>query len=119
MMSEPPSGADEITPEELAAAVGRATEAGIPVAVVELRGPGQPFEPPRGAPGARYGPDTISVRELTPQGSGALDSGVALYPPPGEGVDRVIVVPLERGNWLPYTEALEEAVAQAAASDPL
>jgi hypothetical protein len=111
-MSRP--GADVISADDLTRAVRRATEAGIPVADVRLNGPGSPLEPARGEAGALYRADEISVRELTLPGSGALDGGAVLHPPPQEGVRRVIVVPLKHGNWLPYSEALERAVVESA-----
>lgn len=104
--------------DELAQAVRRASEAGVPVADVELRGPGQEFAPSRGANGMRYQPEEISVRKLTLPDSDQLDGAISLYPPPGEDVRRVIVVPLQRGNWLPYSEELERMVATAAEQDP-
>jgi hypothetical protein len=105
-------------PEVLAAAVARAAAAGLAVADVTLQGPGRAFEPSRGRPGQRYGAHEISVRELTHEGSGALASGVSLYPPPPEEVRRVIVLPLEHSNWLAHSEALERAVAQLADRPP-
>ena len=105
---------EDVDADALTRAVRRASEAGVPVADVELRGPGLEFEPSRGATGMRYQPEAISVRKLTLPDSDQLDGGISLYPPPGEDVRRVIVVPLERGNWLPYSEELEQAVAAAA-----
>jgi hypothetical protein len=107
-----------IAADELAKAVRRATEAGLPVADVELLAPGREFAPSRGANGRRYQPHEISVRKLTLPDSDQLDGGISLYPPPGEDVTRVIVVPLERGNWLAYSEELEQAVAAAAGEAP-
>ncbi|MEA2192736.1 MAG: hypothetical protein QOI73_2857 [Solirubrobacteraceae bacterium] len=111
----PPGG---IAADELAKAVRRATEAGLPVADVKLRGPGREFAPSRGANGRRYRPDEVSVRKLTLPDSDQLDGGISLYPPPGEDVRRLIVVPLERGNWLAYSEELEKAVTAAAQQAP-
>jgi hypothetical protein len=80
--------------------------------VVELGAQGRKFEPSRGTPGATYQPGEISVRDLVEEGSGALDGGLVLYPPPGPDVRRVIVLPFDDANWVPYDEALERTVAE-------
>jgi hypothetical protein len=99
----------------LAAAVGRAAAAGIPVAVIELLAAGAPFTPPRGPVGARYAASEISVRALSAWGAGALDGGLSLYPAPEPETRRVILLLLEERNWLPHDDALERMVAGAVA----
>jgi hypothetical protein len=108
---------DGATRANLARSVRRATEASIPVAVVDLLGPGQEFTPSRGKAGAWYRSDEIAVRDLGAAGAGGLAAGIALYPPPGSGTERVIVLPLERRNWLPYEEALERVLAELVARE--
>jgi hypothetical protein len=98
--------------DELARFVRRALDAGSTVAVVDLLAPGEPFEPSRGSSGAWYQPDEIAVRDLAPEGRGALDGGLALYPPPDPETRRVIVLSLDDGNWLPYDEALERTLVE-------
>jgi hypothetical protein len=100
------------TRDELAGFVRRALEAGSTVAVVDLTGSGEQFEPSRGAAGAWYKPDEFSVRDLAAEGKGVLDAGLALYPPPGPDTRRVIVLALDHGNWLPYDEALEHTLVE-------
>ena len=107
-------GAGTPTSRDIARAVARATAAGLPVADVELRGTGVEFEPSRGQPGMRYAAHEIVIRELTQAGSGALDAGISLYPPPPADVRRIIVLPLDGGNWLPFSEQLEHVVVQVA-----
>jgi hypothetical protein len=108
------TGGERRTPsrDDLARFVRRALDAGSTVAVVELLTPGRPFEPSRGASGTWYQPDEISVRDLAPEGRGALDGGLALYPPPGPDARNVIVLALDDGNWLPYDETLEHTLAE-------
>ena len=97
--------------EQLARALRRAADARSPVAVVELHAHGRQLEPSRGTPGAMYQPHEISVRYLA-EGSSAFDGGLVLYPPPDPDVRRVIVLPLDDANWLPYDAALERTVAK-------
>jgi hypothetical protein len=109
---EPYSSRPTPSRDELARFVRRALDAGSTVAVVDLLTPGEPFEPSRGASGAWYQPDDISVRDLAEEGRGALDGGLALYPPPGPDTRNVIVLALDDGNWLPYDETLEQTLAE-------
>jgi hypothetical protein len=95
--------------DELARFVRRTLAASSTIAVVDLLAPGEHFEPSRGQTGARYQPDQFAVRELG--GGGALAGGLSLYPPPGPGVQRVIVLPHDKGNWLPYDETLEHTLS--------
>ena len=103
---------DAATRGALARFVRRAVAAGVPVAVVDLLGPGRRFTPSRGDVGAWYRPDEIAVRELGSSGAGGLAAGLALYPPPGPDVGRVIVLPMERGNWLAHADSLERTLAE-------
>ena len=98
--------------DELSRFVRRALDAGSTVAVVDLQGSGDPFEPSRGGTGAWYRPEEFSARDLAVEGKGVLDGGLALYPPPGPDTRRVIVLALDDGNWLPYDEALERTLVE-------
>jgi hypothetical protein len=98
--------------KDLAHWVRRAQEAAVPVAVVELLGPGARLAPSRGGAGTRYPAEEISVRELSPWGTGLLASGIFLYPPPDETTTRIIVLPMEKGNWLRYDDDLEAEVTE-------
>ena len=102
--------------DELARFVDRALEAGSTVAVVDLLAPGEPFEPSRGSTGTWYQPSQITVRDLAPEGRGALDGGLALYPPPPPDTRRVIVMAHDDGNWLPYDAELEQTLAELCSS---
>lgn len=113
-MSEPPPGRPAWPAgEDLVAAVRRAAGAGIPVAIVDLLGPGAAFAASRGDAGTRYAPGEAVVHELSGWGAGALDGGLSLYPAPEPGTRRVVVLLLEGRNWLPHEEGLERAVADA------
>jgi hypothetical protein len=101
-----------VTREELSRLVRRALDAGSTVAIVDLLAAGEPFEPSRGSSGAWYQPDEIAVRDLAAEGRGALDGGLALYPPPAPETRHVIVMARDDGNWLPYDEALERTLVE-------
>ena len=109
---EPSSSRRTPSRDELARFVRRALDAGSTVAVVDLVGPGEPFEPSRGGSGVWYQPEEISVRDLAAGGRGALDKGLALYPPPDPDSRHLIVLALDDGNWLPYDEALEHILVE-------
>jgi hypothetical protein len=99
-----------VTSDELSRSVRRAADADLPVAVVELHASGEVFTPTRGQPGARYRGSEVAVRPLSDWG--ALAGDLMLYPPPDEGIERVIVLPLEERNWLPHDDELERSILE-------
>ena len=103
-------------PEELARLVGRALEAQVGIAVVDLLADGQPYQPSRGAGGSFFPASATAVRSLSPGAVADATGGLALRPPPDPGVRRVIVLPLDDGNWIEHDDALEARIAELIAA---
>ena len=108
----PPTGRDVPAKDMLARAVRRAAEAASPIVVADLVGSGQPFTPSRGERGTRYGAEAMRLRDIMKGGARKLTSGLALYPQPDPGVQRVIVLAMDDRNWLPYDEELERTLLE-------